>query len=298
MRMIGIDENQNIVYEGVASVGYPISPSPTIVAARVVSALGEGVLGESISDLRSIPLLFREDVFDPVARIRRGRFYINNPSQPIRWRVFSYPTGAFAPADLVTFHAHRLSVELRKLVADQAIIVLGNSVSFTIWTVVSIESTVTHEEVAILRSREMFGALPKMLPANIPDVSRDQVFKKATELAAEIHRAGAESVVDRSRETITAALSAHLQEAYGKPPGKDIGVLIASLEQELTKKPETANASELVIGASKVVKRLHARGKNAEQERRPLRTVTEKDAELAVACVGAVLCDLRFAEWS
>lgn len=82
-------------------------------------------------------------------------------------------------------------------------------------------------------------------------------------------------------------------------PGKDIGKLIAALESELKKSAAGAHASELILGASHVVKRLHARGKNAEQENeaRQLRTVTEQDAELAVSCVGAILCDLHFAEW-
>src|ERR1700694_3234534 len=88
MRMLGIDEHQNIVYEGAACVGYPISPTPTIVATRVVSVLDEEMRGESNLDLRTSPLLFREDAFDPVARIRRGRFYINNGVQTIRWRAF------------------------------------------------------------------------------------------------------------------------------------------------------------------------------------------------------------------
>lgn len=43
---------------------------------------------------------------------------------------------------------------------------------------------------------------------------------------------------------------------------------------------------------------LHSRAKPSEQERRDLRVIREQDANLAVQCVGALLCEIDFAEWN
>lgn len=171
MQMLGIDEVQNFAYEGVTRVGYRIIPQPVLVAARVISVLEEDVGGETNSDPRAIPLLFREDGFDPVARIRRGRFYRNDGNQPQQWRTFQFPANILTDGQLITFRAHRLSLELRRFSEGQVIIAMGDGERFTIWTVASLETSLTGEEVATLRSRETFGALPTLALENIPETS-------------------------------------------------------------------------------------------------------------------------------
>jgi len=44
--------------------------------------------------------------------------------------------------------------------------------------------------------------------------------------------------------------------------------------------------------------RLHARAKPVERAKRPMRPVREQDAELAIQCVGTILCELGWAEWA
>jgi hypothetical protein len=65
-----------------------------------------------------------------------------------------------------------------------------------------------------------------------------------------------------------------------------------------------ANSAELggrippnYAAAAKIIARLHARAKPAEEARRPMRPVREQDAELATQCVGTILCELGWAEW-
>jgi len=69
--------------------------------------------------------------------------------------------------------------------------------------------------------------------------------------------------------------------------GKDLSDLAKIAKKELG----------IVGWAGKIVARLHARAKHAEQEKRDLREVTEQDAEFAVQAEGIMLCDLGWAEW-
>lgn len=108
-------------------------------------------------------------------------------------------------------------------------------------------------------------------------------------LEQELFRAGPESVVDRSREAATAILSKYLQSHGKTDPGKDLGHLANKIAEA---------GFEVVANAARIIARLHARGKHAEQERRAIRPITEQDAEFAVQAVGVVLCDLGWAHWS
>ena len=114
MISIGIDSNNMLVYEGSALMGRAILPAPIISAAVIVSSAASIIPSPGTTQLLDIPLVFREDSFDSVTRVRRGRFYHRNISQPIPWRVFSHPSFAgesrldtyvgIASKDLVTFH--------------------------------------------------------------------------------------------------------------------------------------------------------------------------------------------------
>lgn len=68
--MIGIDDNRFVMYEGQNTYGHAVWPQPLISRAKVI---------DSESDWKSPPhdndrqcLVFREDTFDPLTRIRRG----------------------------------------------------------------------------------------------------------------------------------------------------------------------------------------------------------------------------------
>jgi|ERR1035437_4133212 hypothetical protein len=90
------------------------------------------------------------------------------------------------------------------------------------------------------------------------------------------------------------SFSAYLQnEGIAEANGKDLGALI-----ELLVKRNDKNGQRIVACAAEIPQRLHSRGKHAEQEKHDnLRPIREQDAELAVQCIGVMLCDLGWGRW-
>ena len=157
----------------------------------------------------------------------------------------------------------------------------------------SIELSLAGEEIVALRSRSTFGALPELLQESIPVNGNEKVVKAIAILSEDLHRAGPQSVVDRSRDAIAWMLSVYIQSCGQAEAGLDLGRLITRLSGVSDDvKKETA------VSAANIIRLLHARGKSSEQERRPmLRSLQEQDAQLAVLCVGTILCDLGWASW-
>src|SRR6478672_2266139 len=75
MARLGFDRNTGFVYEGRADPIYPVWPNPVLSQATLI---------EAAQDFSDIPIsfeshpftwMFREDSFDPVSKIRRGRLF-------------------------------------------------------------------------------------------------------------------------------------------------------------------------------------------------------------------------------
>ena len=103
----------------------------------------------------------------------------------------------------------------------------------------------------------------------------------------EVHRAAPISVIDRARDAASQILLAHYQSDNGPP--KDLMDLAKQLE---------GHKKIIAAGAAKIIARLHSRGKPTEREkRREMRAIREEDAQLAIQCVGTLLCELGWADW-
>lgn len=298
MRTLGIERNQLLVYEGDSTWGHAVWPMPVIIPVHIID------VDSSIPDLNNsiyhIPYIFREDSYDPVSRVRRGSLYISNQSQPTHWQVYPHPAVEVEHKDtnnvgvltkeLFTFHSFNIRSELKRIEISDPLFILGTNDNYTIWTLVNTESSALGGSLVYLRARQSFGSLPKILVNMIPENGRDQVAAALESLSEDIYRAVPASVVDRCRNAVTTILSIHLQNEGTSKPGKDLGGLVNILIGEKGEK-----LKRIVIGSSTIINIFHSRGKNSEQERRQLRTVTERDAELSVMCVGAVLCELGWA---
>src|SRR6266540_471888 len=91
---LGIEEDRHLVFEGTHIWdGRGLWPLPIITAAsfRVAEASkpAEGLPEKNAPLLTNSTTVFREDFFDPVTRIRRGRFYKKGNNQP--WEVSPHP---------------------------------------------------------------------------------------------------------------------------------------------------------------------------------------------------------------
>ena len=296
---LGIDKQRNLVYEGSGMSGHAIWPSPIILPAVFTTSLIDHI---SASDGKLDPLsyIFREDSFDPLSRVRYGRLYRAGEGQPAQWSVEVHParpdeerqkSRGFIKKELYTFHACRLANALRDLGEGQPLVILGTESAFTIWTIVTAETTTSGDELISLKSRESYGALPNLINNALPEVGKDKVIDAISVLHEDIHRAGPESVVDRARESATVVLSVYLESKGAAPTEKELGKLISAF-QSLEK-----DGKQIVANAATIARIFHSRSKHAVKEKMPIRPLVEQDAELAVNCIGAMLCDLGWARW-
>lgn len=298
---IGIEKHTSLVYEASSAHGYPVWPSPVLLQAVIASE--EEVLFTAAKRNELLPhsLIFREDDYNSSSRIRRGRLYKAGGTQPVKWHVYPHPAiahevgqidrngGRPLEKDVYAFSSLRLWQHLKTKQCIRPVFVLGAEDASSVWTLVNIETSATGDELVVLRARKSIGALPQLDRAKILAADGKAVFDQINKLEQELFRAGPESIVDRSREAITAILSKYLQAIGRASPGDDLARLAKKIAEE---------KFEVAGNAASIVARLHARGKNAEQERRPIRPINEQDAEFAVQAVGVILCDLGWAHWS
>jgi len=74
MNWIGIENATYDVYESSAGCWHSVWPSVPVVSVAALVAPGQDSI-KFETDLHRAEFVFREDSFDPVTRIRRGRFY-------------------------------------------------------------------------------------------------------------------------------------------------------------------------------------------------------------------------------
>jgi len=283
-------------------------PEPVILPAAFGSGSKPTLPHVKFDSWDAAKLVFREDTFDPVSRIRRGRFYIQHGGQPngVDWHVIiAPPVKAYqsevdekhpdmAKKSVYTYQSYMVTTELKKAEYNQVLVALGRGNALTSWTIINVELTHNGEELVTLKSRQSLGALPEVFWSRVPEDSRSIVREKLDGLENDFRRAGAESIVDRAREAATAILSAHLQDqGANEAKGMDLGDLVQLLVK-LSKKHQ----NRIMACAAEIPQRLHSRAKHAEQEKREnLPPIREQDAELSVLCVGTILRDLGWAEW-
>lgn len=294
MLAIAISEDFGLVYEGNGFHGHAVWPAPVVTQATVVNTEVGAANIPPTNFLGTAKLLFREDSFDPVTRIRRGRLYNNPGTQPQDWKVQPRPahpgdqrfanSGGWVPKRLYGFYQWAAFTELSGQ-KGKALVALGTMQAYTLWRVIDIERIVTGEDLVTLRARIALGALPELNEKAIPENDRARVVEVVEKLADGAHRAGSESVVDLARSAAQWCLGVHLASTQNGPKLKqaDLG--------ELAKKV----SGEVKGNLGLLLARLHSRAKPNEQERYDTRPILESDAELALAAVGMLLREIGWA---
>lgn len=292
--LIGIDQSNGLVYESPTSPDYGgrlIWPTPVLTPASF-SIDGKGFNPPRSANVEDVVYWFREDHFDPVTRLRRGRLYrlpkdeSLNPvwRNPTRQTLFSSSEGI---TEVQMYSYRHEAIRLPAFEYDRSAICLGVDGTSSIWSVISIEVVSTREEMLTLKARQTMGDLPEVNWDSVPESFRAKVKETIDTLLDDIHRAGPESVIDRCRDAASAILRAYLGDDHA---GKDLGQLISALKQA-----ESEERKRIVISGSEIIRVLHPRAKPNEQEARNFRPVREQDAELAIQCVGTILCELGWA---
>lgn len=286
--MIGIEEHTKRFYEGQSSYGREMWPPPVASVATVLKTQADYEQVPDGQDLQRVQLVFREDHFDAVTRIKRGRFYGHHGGgQPHEWTVPVTDVFTRPRPQLCTFVRWPAFIHLSPVGRVQ--VALGNKEASSIWNVVGIERIVTGEDLVTLRARSALGALPQIDQAEVPAeglVALTAALDKAVDAA---FRAGPVEVVDRCRDAVTVALGVDRATRLKDPKIRqaDLGELIKKMESDLQGKPPTVR-----LDAARIIGRFHSRAKPNEQERYESRPVEESDAEAALSMLGLVLREL------
>lgn len=292
--MIGIDERARLHYEGDGFFGWALWPSHPILSIATVARVDSDY--EAIpdrTDLGHAKLLFREDYFDPVTRVRRGRFYTRNDAQPREWSVPPHPAlsdehrqagrDGRLQKRLFSFHDWPARTQISER-APYATIVLGVKQAATLWRVIAIEQISTGEDLVSLKARSNMGVLPELSEQSVPSAHKQRVSECIDRVVDTAYRGGPEGVIDRCRDLAAAALGAHLEN-----PGKDLSDLANLAANQ--KRP-------LLSSAGRILCLLHSRAKPSEQFNRSVLHPTEDDAALALECAASILREVGWATHS
>lgn len=294
---------RGLVYEGDENFMHAIHPLPTITEASC--EFYENPIGHP-----GINVVFREDSFDPVTRIRRGRFYcdaggLNSISQD---RVHNYPygpnIGSGGPQGWkADRYLRRIGDEhLRKSTRiEGSQVCLGSGSHITCWRVVSVERISTGHLLFTLRAVSLAGVVPELAEVirdkDGRDVSTAPVRQALDALVDALHKQQATPIVDVAREASRVVLATWIGEAAR---GDDLGNVVKKIRCS-EGSPSDPESRCVTRWASSIVSRLHPRGKSAEHEKQgtkglKLRTVVDEDAECAVHLVGLLLREIGWAK--
>lgn len=258
-------------------------------------------------------MVFREDSFDPVARIRRGRLYERYPKTPATWYVQRHPAYAaieksaasltrpasafeargFQQTELLTYSPWAAS-EAFLAKQRESVLVLGTGSRLTAHSVLDVERLATGEELITIRTRASLGVLPALIRAAIPEQHTQLVSEQYEKAASAAFRDDPESVIDRCREAASAALHAYAtaSQPETKISGKDLSALADLVDPPNVQREER----RLILGnAARIIARLHSQGKSAERVKRGNDAPSESDAECALALLGKIYRDIGWA---
>lgn len=247
--------------------------------------------------INSKEVLFREDSFDPVTRIRRGRLYVEDQCGEV-WSIEQVDHGFYRPqtgsgpggyewSSEASYKAWESSSSSPKEMIGHSI-QIGSNGYITPWRIVATERIAIGHILFTLRAYSQFGVIPELAnmisdeEGNSIDIK--PVLESLDALVDAIHRQQATPTVDVARETARAILSTWIgQQAHGKDLAKVIDLI--------------PNDKVLAKWSASIINRLHPRGKSSEQERQvtkgsSLRPIIEEDAECAVNLVGLLLREI------
>lgn len=285
---------RGLVYEGEVNFLRAIHPIPVVSLANFEDSKP---FGRDALD----GMVFREDSFDPVTRIRRGRFYVtdtrhdNKPRTIPVANVHNYPFGNHIGIKGLEWGPDGWYRPLTEGDIHQRarVCIIGNHDFQTAWRVIDVEHVFTGELLWTLKAKSTMGILPD-LKERLDRVDNDHLVDYANITAAieklvdasRIHQA--EPVIEVARETTRVILATWLGP---DAKGKDLGDVINAVPAD----------KRMVKWAACIISRLHPRVKSAEQEKQKkqenlLREISDEDAEISVHLIGFLLREINWAK--
>ncbi|WP_419168791.1 hypothetical protein [Halobacteriovorax sp.] len=233
-------------------------------------------------------LVFLELSFDPISRVKRGKLYsLAEGPQPCSL----FPSSVGGVFELSSSFGQS-SIEAYKFVSydltrsfnpRNTFTIFGNSRFETRWRILSIDASVTNEEVLVLQEVNSIGSIPSLNKNTIPNKYFSEIEKEYNSLIAELN-SSPESVVDHCRDVTTSLLSAIVGNNVNDDR-VDLGRLISKLDNRL----------KVVKSAAEIVNRFHPRRKPNEKERLDLHELSRSESDFATQCVFQIIREMNWA---
>ncbi len=296
MRELAICKSSGRLYQGNSNSGAPVIGHAVLLPIEFIGADIKPRLDEFSG---YAGLMFREDSFDPITKIRRGRVYALHGNQPATWRVQD-PTrkdleyepwagGAAQKIEVISYYAEPLN-PLRGL-NQMPKVALGEEPFMSFWKILAVEKQLDGAPLLTLKAIQSLGVVPELLEHQIPDNARQPLKQAIQRVEASANRLGPVDTIDRCRDALSVVFGALVGN-----PNLDLGEGIKKYIKTNQAKNGKGDGQNLVSHNAEVVRRLHPRGKPNEQERHGTRSVTDEDADLALSCLWFVLIELEWAK--
>lgn len=240
------------------------------------------------SSIDKTEIVFVSEDYDPLKKIKRGRFYKAHNQQPSR----IYKNGINSTQVLsIRMFEHYHDVDARKFFSYEPSkdfdvkdinVYFRNERILTKWRVISVEPVVGGEEFYTLLETMGIGVFPSLNELRIPPAFYLEIKREYDSLLSEALSLP-ETVIDHCRDLTTSILSAMLD--LKKENREDLGVLIKRIDPNLL----------LIKSAATIVARFHPRRKPNEQDSKNLDSLSLREAEL---CILSVLQILKELAWS
>lgn len=273
---------RGVFYEGDTHAVRAITPLPVI----------SPVTGDLIDQEITGPKIFREDGFDPVTRIRRGRLYEEEAGDPEWDQVTVDNRNTYNWKNLRPTRSFKSWVpESRTGSIIGSTIRIGSSDYMSTWRIISAEKITLGHVLLTLRANSLLGVIPELVDSALNNcgkpINSSPIKNQLDALVDAFHRQQPTPTVDVCRETAKIILTAWLGP---QAAGKDLAQVISNIPNDWS----------IVRKAAHIVNRLHPRGKSAERERqamggRDLRPILNEDAETSVHLIGMILRDIGWA---
>lgn len=291
---LGIDTDTGHIYEGGGAPQFVVLPRPAISLAKLIESPEDwNALPADISHV-PFPWVFREDSFDPVTRVRRGRLYESyTGTQPQNWPVspqhfdrdgiMEMNAGHMIQKRLYTYWPCQ-TMTARPDRGHGILLGLGTGRAASAWRVIQVETLIDRDIMVTLKAVSAFGIIPEIDSSKIDEKNRQSVRQAIERVLDSAFRETPISVVDHCRNAAQVVLSRWMVQA-----GADQAVLKKDLDQ-ICKAVEAQPFVKLAArDAANIIRLLHSRGKANKQETEGLRISEEEDAELSIHALGFIL---------
>lgn len=299
MSSLGVEHDHGLIYEGTDNPNHLTVPAPIISQCTLI---------ESPADFDKLPRgmqgdpfrwIFREDSFDPVSRVRRGRIF-QSFGKTNRTSVFVEAHPNLQSDSRLRNDYGRIQKDLNVFIhctellgcpnrGEGLQLAIGNTQAHSLWRILQTEQTISHDVLVTLRAESAFGILPALKLEKIPEENQKSISSAYDRVMQVAYRDSPTSVVDQCRNLCAVVSARWLYALTGNKTilEEDLGGCITAIKKHFGEKEQ-----RLIRAALDTVNLLHPRGKDNERERYDLREVSKEDAELALHATGFLITEL------